>query len=62
MAGTRDGGVKARDKMLDKDPNYYQKIGSIGGKVSHPNKGFGSNREMAVKYGKITRPRSKKTD
>lgn len=32
MAGTREGGRKARDKNLAKDPNFYKKIGARGGR------------------------------
>lgn len=28
MAGTKAGALKARDKNLDKDPNFYANIGS----------------------------------
>lgn len=34
MAGTIAGGIKARDKNLAKDPDYYKKIGHIGGSNS----------------------------
>jgi uncharacterized protein len=30
----RRGGVKARDRMLAKDPDYYRKIGKKGGGVT----------------------------
>ena len=32
MAGTKAGGAKARDRNLAKDPNFYVKIGAIGGR------------------------------
>ena len=30
MAGTREGGLKARARNLAKDPNFYKKIGAKG--------------------------------
>ena len=35
MAGTKAGGQKAAAKNLAKDPNFYAKIGSKGGKNGH---------------------------
>lgn len=35
MAGTREGGLKARDRNLAKDPNFYSKIGTKGGRNGH---------------------------
>lgn len=32
MAGTKEGGQKARDKNLAIDPNFYSNIGRKGGK------------------------------
>lgn len=31
MGGTVSGGIKARDKNLANDPDFYKKIGAIGG-------------------------------
>lgn len=31
MAGTKIGGQRARDKNLKKDPDFYKKLGKIGG-------------------------------
>jgi len=31
MAGTRSGGLKAAQKNLKKDPNFYKNIGRVGG-------------------------------
>lgn len=42
MAGTKEGGLKVREKNLAKDPNYYVKIGAKGGLKETPLKGFGS--------------------
>lgn len=33
MGGTREGGIKARDKLLAEDPDYYKKIRA---KVKNP--------------------------
>lgn len=35
MAGTREGGIRTRDKNLAKDPEWYAKIGAIGGSKSN---------------------------
>lgn len=32
MSGTRAGGLAAAKKNLKNDPNFYKKIGAIGGK------------------------------
>lgn len=32
MSGSRDGGLKAAQKNLAKDPDFYKKIGARGGK------------------------------
>ena len=32
MSGTIAGGIKARDKNLARDPDWYKKIGAKGGK------------------------------
>ena len=32
MSGTREGGLKARDKNLSKDPDFYAVIGAKGGR------------------------------
>lgn len=34
MAGTITGAIKARNKNLANDPDFYRKIGSIGGQQS----------------------------
>lgn len=35
MAGTIEGGRKAAQKNLANDPNFYRRIGAIGGKNGH---------------------------
>lgn len=47
MSGTKQGGIATRDANLARDPDFYKKIGAIGGSVRNPNKGFGSNRKLA---------------
>lgn len=46
MAGNHTGGVKTRDKNLARDPDFYRKIGAIGGKNGHTG-GFAANPELA---------------
>lgn len=46
MAGTREGGLKAAQKNLAQDPNFYAKIGKIGGSRSTTG-GFAANQELA---------------
>ena len=46
MANNRIGGIKARDKNLARDPDFYRKIGSIGGRNGHTG-GFAANPELA---------------
>jgi len=61
MSGNKEGGIKARDANLAKDPDFYSKIGRKGGKLSN-NGGFASpnGREIAKiagsKGGKISKP------
>ena len=64
MAGTKAGGLKAAQKNLAKDPNFYAKIGAKGGKNGHTG-GFAANPDLAriagAKGGRISR-RGKKAD
>ena len=46
MAGTVSGGKKAAKKNLEKDPDFYKRIGAIGGKKGRTG-GFAANRELA---------------
>jgi len=46
MAGTKIGGLKAKEKNLAKDPNFYSKIGKIGGQNGNTG-GFAANPELA---------------
>lgn len=63
MAGTKAGGLKAAQKNLAKDPNFYAKIGAKGGKNGTTG-GFAANPELAriagAKGGRISRRKSKK--
>ena len=51
MSGTKAGGVKAKAKNLAKDPNFYSKIGKIGG-ARGTTGGFYANRELAREAGR----------
>lgn len=51
MAGTKIGGLKARDKNLRRDPDFYKKIGAIGGANGNTG-GFAANRKLAVEAGR----------
>lgn len=53
MAGTKAGGIKARDTALAKfGPGFYSEIGRMGGKAGHTG-GFAANRELARIAGAI---------
>lgn len=59
MAGTREGGIKARETNLKLHGNdFYKRIGAIGGRNGHTG-GFASNPELAriagAKGGRISR-------
>ena len=60
MAGTVAGGRKAAEKNLQRDPNFYAKIGAKGGQNGHTG-GFAANPELArvagAKGGRISRRR-----
>lgn len=48
MAGTKIGGMKAKAKNLENDPQFYQRIGSKGGRNGlGSEKGFAANHERA---------------
>lgn len=53
MAGTKAGGLKARETNLKlHGSDYYSRIGRMGGKAGDPTKkGFASNIERARKAG-----------
>lgn len=60
MSGTVSGGKKAAAKSLARDPDFYKKIGAIGGRNGTTG-GFAANRELAriagQKGGRISRRR-----
>lgn len=46
MAGTREGGLKAKLKNLKRNPNFCEDIGRLGGLKSRGG-GFAANPELA---------------
>lgn len=55
MSGTKAGGVKTVAKNLASDPNYYKRIGALGGVKSRTG-GFAAGEDgkaRARKYGAI---------
>lgn len=52
MSGTKSGGLKcaATNKQIHGE-DFYKRIGSMGGKVRNPKKGFGSSHDIAVSAG-----------
>ena len=52
MAGTREGGLKAAQKNLERDPDFYRIIGRKGGQNGHTG-GFYNNQELAKRAGAI---------
>ena len=65
MTGTRAGGLKAAQKNLERDPDFYRKIGQKGGTQGHTG-GFAANPELAkiagAKGGKRSRRGPSKRD
>ena len=60
MAGTKAGGKLAAQKNKEKDPDFYKKIGAIGGKLGHTG-GFYKDRELASRAGRIGGTKSRRT-
>lgn len=63
MSNTTAGGKKVAETNLAKDPDYYKKLGALGGSTVTKNtklKGFGTNRELAKEAGRIGGQRSKR--
>lgn len=52
MAGTKLGGKKAAKSNLANDPDFYKRIGAIGGKNGRTG-GFYKNRDLARVAGRI---------
>lgn len=60
MAGTKEGGIKARNTNLkEHGKDFYKEIGRKGGKASTTG-GFYANRELASRAGKIGGMKSKR--
>lgn len=63
MSGSRAGGKKTAIKITKKDPDFYKKIGSIGGKNGHTggwaHMSTERHRALSAKGGRISR-RTKK--
>jgi len=63
MSGTQTGGRLSRDKLTKADPNFYRKLGALGGRGDRGNKmdkGFATmdklkHREASAKGGRISR-------
>lgn len=65
MAGTKAGGQKAATKNLQRDPDFYARIGRKGGSVKGTKGGFAANPELARTAGRkggLVSRRRKKTD
>ena len=59
MAGTKEGGQLAKAKILKRDPDFYKRIGRIGGKNGHTG-GFAKmdselHRLASIKGGRMSR-------
>lgn len=73
MAGTKEGGLKLAQTIRAKyGDNYWVEMGSKGGSVKNPQKGFGSDsrnlidkllghEKLAVRAGRIGGAKSKRT-
>lgn len=52
MSGTKEGGLKAKQKILEKHgEDFFKNIGAKGGKRCVP-KGFATNKELAREAGR----------
>lgn len=63
MSGTKAGGLKARDKNLANNPDFYKRIGKIGGSNGRGDNytgGFAGDPELARRAGKIGGMRSRR--
>lgn len=59
MAGTKNGAAQAVATIKEKDPDFYKRIGAIGGKKGTTG-GFYANRELASEAGRIGGLRSRR--
>lgn len=60
MGGTRLGGLKAKKKILARDPDYFKKIGAKGGHMSKGGK-FATDRKFAAEMGRRGGTASRRT-
>jgi uncharacterized protein len=63
MAGTASGGRLAAEKNKKKDPDFYKRIGAMGGQAGHTG-GFAAGKEgrkRASMYGAIGGSKSRRT-
>jgi hypothetical protein len=63
MAGTAAGGRLAAEKNKKRDPDFYKRIGAMGGKAGHTG-GFAAGtegRKRASMYGAIGGSRSRRS-
>lgn len=66
MSGTKSGAAKARETLLARDPDFFKKVGSKGGKAPHKYpRGFAAltpeqRAEWGRKGGTLSRRTSKK--
>ena len=51
MGNTHEGALKAAEKNKEYDPDFYKKIGKIGGKA-RVKKGFAVNLHLAAEAGR----------
>lgn len=59
MAGTREGGLKAAKKNMSRDPDFYRRIGKIGGLVKGTLGGFASGKMCDCELYPSTHPYQK---
>lgn len=52
MSGNKAGGLKTARKNLEKDPDYYVKIGRLGGSTPREFRPF-QDKEFASRVGRI---------
>jgi len=64
MSGNKLGAMKAKAKILAKNPNHYKEIGKRGGLNGRGENyvgGFAGDRELAIRAGRIGGKVSKRT-
>ena len=65
MSGSKAGGLKAKEKNLARDPDFYKKIGgmNVASWIANGRKprGFSVNKELARTAGKIGGTISRRT-